>query len=186
MERPWLHEKFCLLCRTPLGHGNYRAKKLHCTRCFHAFCQYCCDPRSYSRVKTAVCLACSTHKDISRIFTVSSDDASEQDTLLELIKTLKPQESTKALQQQLINHYSQVSELRLLLNWYITKLTLSEAELQELTQQQLALASISQALATRKAALVAQITEIDEAALPSEITINTSSDDSSDDLCGLL
>jgi hypothetical protein len=137
-------------------------------------------------VKTAVCLACSAHKDISRIFTVASDDEGEQGTLLELIKTLKPQEATKALQQQLIDQYNQVSELRLLLDWYVTELTLSEAELQELTQQQVDLASISQALTARKAALVAQITEIDEAALPSELTINTSSDDSSDDLCGLL
>lgn len=186
MERPWLHEKLCLLCRTPLGHGIYRARKLHCTLCLHAFCQYCCDPHSYSRVKSAVCLSCSTHKDISRILTVTSDKESEQDTLLELIKTVKPQEPTKALHQQLINQYRQVTELRWLLNWYVTKLTLSEVELQELTQKEVALANISEALATRKAALIARITEIDESALPSELSINTSSDDSSDDLCGLF
>lgn len=161
---------------------------MHCPRCFHAFCPHCCAPRSYTRLKTAVCLACTTSKDLSLIHSVAVDQESEENTVIDLYKEIKPQESTILLQQELLKRFSQVSDLRLRLSWYSTQMAVRETELSELKMQQLDLSRLSQALVTRKAQLIALITQVDAAALPSESSVEStrSSCDSSDDLCALL
>lgn len=108
--------------------------------------------------------------------------------MIDLHREIKPQESTILLQQELLKRFSQVSDLRLRLSWYSTQMAVRETELSELKMQQLDLSRLSQALVTRKAQLIALITQVDAAALPSESSVEStrSSCDSSDDLCALL
>lgn len=54
----WIYQKTCALCRTALGFGQHRQRKLYCKVCRRAICPLCALEPASSPSKESICRQC--------------------------------------------------------------------------------------------------------------------------------